>query len=48
MYPHQSEMLSRARLADLSRASDQRPNTRRSSLQIVLDVRRSRRQNRAG
>ena len=48
MLPHQSEMLVRARLADLTRASDQRPNTCRSSLRIILDARRSRRQVRAG
>jgi len=43
MYSSQSEMLARARLAELSRASN--PQVRsRSSLRIMLDARRARQQ----
>jgi hypothetical protein len=44
MFPHQSEMLARARIADITRASEGRA-ARRSSLRILLEARRSRRQN---
>lgn len=47
MYSQQNEMLVRARLAELSRASNQRAG-RRSSLLIMLDARRARQQSRAG
>ena len=43
MHAQQSEMLARARVAELSRASNQRARSR-SSLRIMLDARRARRQ----
>ena len=46
MDPYQLEMLARARAAELARVSDARPKGR-SSLRILLDARRARRQNRA-
>jgi len=46
MYSSQSEMLARARMAELSRASNQRAKSR-SSLRIMLDARRARAQSAA-
>jgi len=43
MYSSQSETLARARLAELSRASNPRARSR-SSLRIMLDARRARQQ----
>ena len=43
MYSSQSEMLARARLAELSRPSNPRARSR-SSLRIILDARRARQQ----
>lgn len=43
MYSLQNEMLMRARVADIARASDQRSKSR-SSLRIMLDARRVRHQ----
>ena len=47
MYPLQIEMLVHARLAELSRASNQQAN-RRSSLRIILESRRARARSMAG
>jgi len=46
MYSRQSEMLARARLAELSRASNHRAKSR-SSLRVMLDARRARAQSAA-
>lgn len=48
MHFHQIEILARVRTtAELARVSEQRPEGR-SSLRILLDARRARRQSRAG
>jgi len=46
MYSAQSEMLARARMSELSRASNPRVKSR-SSLRIMLDARRARAQSAA-
>ena len=47
MHPYQLEILARIKSAEISRVAEQRPEGR-SSLRIILDARRSRRQNPAG
>ena len=47
MFSHQVENLARLKSAEISRVSDQRPEGR-SSLRIILDARRARRQSKAG
>jgi len=47
MYSRQNDMLARARMADFARASEPRVKSR-SSLRIILDARRARRQSPAG
>lgn len=47
MYSQQSELLMRARMAELARASNKRAKSR-SSLRIMLDARRARQPSPAG